>query len=427
MSRTINVYLIYALDDKEVMLRLSNHLNTLKESYELLIWNDDPILPQQFWTPQIESRLTDSDIFILLVSNVFIRSSFIEQMEFKLIVDKYKDKEATLLPIIIDECPWTIDFNSDDYNFSFKELKVFPERGKYLEEINDSSQVYNNIMVYVEGIVASRIGGKNHKVFPKEKKWVSGNDHIKNQLELPVVNEVEAPEIEKREIEKKEGVVSEERAIIEEKKLVQDTLVEQQREAEELRIQELAEANRLAEEKNRLIEEEAKAKRIVEEENRILDGAEEQEQTVMSESGASYEKEQVFEESKTTINKKSMFLWGLGLAGLLIAAFFIFPRESSVSEESVSQPKEPVQVQAATTENETIADDEEVEVPTKNKEAPFIKLEIGELHDNGIIFDLDTAGKNGMIAIERLMGMILISVSVQMLLDGIKSYLSASQ
>lgn len=32
-------------------------------------------------------------------------------------------------------------------------------------------------------------------------------------------------------------------------------------------------------------------------------------------------------------------------------------------------------------------------------------------------------GKKGMIAIERLMGMILIAIAVQMLLDGIKSYL----
>ncbi|WP_395374311.1 MarC family protein [Marinicella sp. W31] len=32
-------------------------------------------------------------------------------------------------------------------------------------------------------------------------------------------------------------------------------------------------------------------------------------------------------------------------------------------------------------------------------------------------------GKKGMIAIERLMGMILIAISVQMFLDGIKSYL----
>lgn len=36
-------------------------------------------------------------------------------------------------------------------------------------------------------------------------------------------------------------------------------------------------------------------------------------------------------------------------------------------------------------------------------------------------------GARGLKAVERLMGMILISVSVQMLLDGIKSYLSLAQ
>jgi multiple antibiotic resistance protein len=35
-------------------------------------------------------------------------------------------------------------------------------------------------------------------------------------------------------------------------------------------------------------------------------------------------------------------------------------------------------------------------------------------------------GKSGMIAIERLMGMVLIAVSVQMFLDGIKMYISSS-
>lgn len=132
MSGTNNLFFIYAKEDSALLLKILEQLYPLKKEIGLSFWYDDPIYPDQEWYPQIVSRFEEADGYIFLLSNKFMHSSFVQQLEFKQVVDRYRDKEAVLIPILVDDCPWDVDFSSEEYTFNFKHLRVLPEPGKPL-------------------------------------------------------------------------------------------------------------------------------------------------------------------------------------------------------------------------------------------------------------------------------------------------------
>ena len=155
MAPPLNIYVVYTSEDTEVMLSLGQHLNQLKEFHTISIWQDDPILLGQYWLPKDDTRLGETDIFLLLVSDALMHSEFIHQLEFKMVIDRYKEDKSVVLPIIVDNCPWDIDFRSEDYNFNFNELEVLPSGGKPIAEWKLSDQI--RLGLWREGGVRLRL------------------------------------------------------------------------------------------------------------------------------------------------------------------------------------------------------------------------------------------------------------------------------
>lgn len=145
MPEPINVFIIYAREDKEIKQGLLRHLNPLKDSYNLSIWHDDHIDPGQEWKPSIESRLEKTDLFVMLVSADFMNSEFIHQVEFKFAIDRHKQNKAIVIPVIIDYCLWDIDITYKEQTFNLKDLQVLPDEAKPIGEWKTPEQAYNNI------------------------------------------------------------------------------------------------------------------------------------------------------------------------------------------------------------------------------------------------------------------------------------------
>ena len=154
MSRKINIFVIYTLADKDIMLRLLRHLNPLNEVFNLSIWHDDPIIPGQPWKTYFESRIHHTDILLLLVSDDFMNSQFIEQVELKAVIDKHKENKSVVIPVIIDNCQWDIDLKVKDYVFNLNELQVLPEEGKPIADWNSADQAYNNVTAGIKKAIS---------------------------------------------------------------------------------------------------------------------------------------------------------------------------------------------------------------------------------------------------------------------------------
>lgn len=172
MSGTTNIFFIYSQADRALLVQLLNHLQPFTKTRGISLWYDDPIEPDREWYPQIVSRFEEADMYIPLVSNAFMHSRFVQQIEFKQLVDRYREKQALLIPIILDECPWDVDFESDEYTFSFSQLHVLPEAGKHVKGWNTPEQAIQLSTEYIKRKIGLKTKGNSGLGEQLERKEV---------------------------------------------------------------------------------------------------------------------------------------------------------------------------------------------------------------------------------------------------------------
>ncbi len=191
MSNTINTFIIYAREDKDIKQRILAHLNSFAKAYDLVLWHDEYLEAGQEWKPHIESRLEQTDLFLLLISVDFMNSEFINQVEFKFAIDRHKTNKSVVIPIIINYCQWDIDFNFTDDNFNLNELQVLPQEGKPVDDWKTPEQAYNNIASGVRKVLETIKARKK----AEEKIQV---DFTKQQAEVKLEIQPDLPEEEEQ-------------------------------------------------------------------------------------------------------------------------------------------------------------------------------------------------------------------------------------
>ncbi len=104
-DKTINIFIAYALDDKELCTRLKHQLIPLANQSPLIIWYDHEIVPGKERVKIMEKRLTSSQIVILSISAAFLASEY-HQREMRLALERYEANTASIIPVLLRPSDW---------------------------------------------------------------------------------------------------------------------------------------------------------------------------------------------------------------------------------------------------------------------------------------------------------------------------------
>jgi len=433
MDEKTKILAIYMSEDKEVLLNLSGRLDTLDKTNSISWWNDESIEPKQRWVPKDASHLKNADIFLFLISDAFMHSEFIKQIDFKNIIDRYKDGNAEVIPVLIDDCPWNIDFKADEYTFNFNELQVLPEGEKPLKNWKSIEEAYDNSVNRLKGIILPHLDAIEEEVdevmdenttkaiiseeqiaidFEKE---VEANMLLEEKREKQIRAAEEEAEIAKAKLEaenaaKEELRLKEEaeakRLVKEEKKRIEAKAVEEKL-AKEKRIKEESEATKRV--KEELILKEAEAKRIADEE-RVSEEIEakriavEEEQRLKKEETIRIAEEnqnqwEDDERQPAENNGKKKVLIGVLVAAILLVGIFVFSGGDTDEMEQdipILTENETVVIQQDTPNTETVTETS-AKTTTLGAGANIKKLSVGKRHEGGLIFEVDQNGNFGKI------------------------------
>lgn len=354
MNPTTKVYAIYTSDEKVTVHHLLKHLKSKIAGDDVKIWYDDSIKSGQAWKPSDKSRLYDTDIFILFISNAFMYSEFIKQLEFKIIIDRYKAGTSNVIPLILENCPWDIDFEADDYTFNLNELHVLPIVGKPVRNWDSADQALQNSAAYIEEVIGSLGEGQKRNASALEDK----KEEVRDQLAISFAEEAEAKKKALDEIRAREEAAK--KKVEEQRKLEAENL--EKKRAEEIWFQERMDTTL---------------------------------ETVGVEQ-TNFQEEEADLEGSTTINGRSL-LMGAALLALVVALGTFYYKSTRKSEElSPAQRNEVVVTNDNDKEsNQTI---KEPKTSTLSAGASMAKLGIGDRYNNGIIFEIDDQRKMGIIA-----------------------------
>lgn len=114
------IFISYKSDDRKLReyfeKELKQYLNASKHQFET-VWSDAEIVTGTDWDEEIKKQLDNSDIGILLVSQKFLASRYIKEVELSEMLERRAQEGYILIPILLRDC----DFkdNPDLKNIQF--------------------------------------------------------------------------------------------------------------------------------------------------------------------------------------------------------------------------------------------------------------------------------------------------------------------
>jgi len=136
-SKPLNIFISYSHKDEPMKAELEKFLITLKRNKTICVWQDRELLPGIEYKKEILDELHNADIILLLISQDFIASDFIYDIELKHAMERHEQGTARVIPIILRVCDWQ--------NLSFGKLVALPTDGNPVVTFENRDEAYTKI------------------------------------------------------------------------------------------------------------------------------------------------------------------------------------------------------------------------------------------------------------------------------------------
>ncbi len=168
---TAKIFISYAHDDNpyfKIFVDTLKRVLKSSKSFKWYIWDDRKINIGENWHEIIQDNVKKSDIAILLISDSFLASDYIEKNEFKNFIERYNNEGVYIAPIFFAPCTFTnwselakkqmFMPSGKEYDkgyvrdFSFADLVKFRDRdGELIPNPNISRYVNNFVQALEKG------------------------------------------------------------------------------------------------------------------------------------------------------------------------------------------------------------------------------------------------------------------------------------
>lgn len=108
LARRVRIFISYAHVDDALRARLRVHLGGLERDGLVQAWDDREIPAGEAWADEIDDRLNQADVIVLLVTADFIKSEYCYGKELKRALERNADRDdrAIVVPVILKACDW---------------------------------------------------------------------------------------------------------------------------------------------------------------------------------------------------------------------------------------------------------------------------------------------------------------------------------
>ncbi len=148
----IKVFIGYSRTDNDYLQALKKHLTPLEKAKRINVWYDGDLSPGDEWDAKIKHNLATADLILLLISIDALGSDYFNDIEMEKALQRDKQKEAIVIPIIVRPCLW------DDTRIH--KLQALPQDGKAIILWQHHDVAYDNIVrgikVAIENLLKTR-------------------------------------------------------------------------------------------------------------------------------------------------------------------------------------------------------------------------------------------------------------------------------
>lgn len=103
----VSIFFLYAPEDEALRIALEKHLVPLKHDGLVSGWSDRMVSPGAVWRTEIERRLNEARIILVLISADFLASDAYDA-EMQRALDRHRQGKATLLMVLARPVDWSL-------------------------------------------------------------------------------------------------------------------------------------------------------------------------------------------------------------------------------------------------------------------------------------------------------------------------------
>lgn len=137
-QKKIKVFLSYSHEDEKYKQELDKHLAVQKRNGVIETWNDRKLLAGTHIHEEIDEKLVEADLIILLVSADFFASDYCYEKEMKKALELNEAGKNIIIPVIVRECDWL--------ESPLEKLVALPTDGKAISTWKDKDGAYMNVV-----------------------------------------------------------------------------------------------------------------------------------------------------------------------------------------------------------------------------------------------------------------------------------------
>ncbi len=142
LNHPVKIFIAYARLDVAYLQQVRKYLHPLERRKIIQVWYDGEIASGEPWEQHIKDNLQSAQIILLLVSANSLYSEYFYDKEMKKALERHENKEAIVIPIILDDCMWE--------HTELGRLQALPQDGEPIEDWVRPSKAYKNV---AEGIL----------------------------------------------------------------------------------------------------------------------------------------------------------------------------------------------------------------------------------------------------------------------------------
>lgn len=146
----INLFISYSHDDETYFRRLKQFINCTN-CPNLNIWDDEDIQPGEEWDEEIKRKLNEAHIILLLISQDFLNSKYINEIELKSALKKHELNQCRVIPIFVKECILNIHPQITKLQGLPKGMKFLANMGEQVDSLY--TEIYKEIIEVAEELL----------------------------------------------------------------------------------------------------------------------------------------------------------------------------------------------------------------------------------------------------------------------------------
>jgi hypothetical protein len=103
----VSIFFLYAPEDEELRQKLEKHLIMLKHKGLVSGWSDRMVSPGAEWRTEIERRLNEAQIILVLISADFLASEAYDE-EMQRALKRHHEGKARVIPVLARPVDWSM-------------------------------------------------------------------------------------------------------------------------------------------------------------------------------------------------------------------------------------------------------------------------------------------------------------------------------